>query len=501
MKKIFKKLDTPILILLIIGIIGAVNFLASNLFFRLDLTENKDYSLSSFSKSAAKELDDIVNIKAYFSDDLPGRYLTLKQEVADILDEYNSSSRGKVRVKFTSPADDEKTKIEMYSLRIPQIQFNVLEKDKYEVRHGYLGMVIEYGDKREVIPVVETTQNLEYKITLAIKKLTSDEMPALGYIASRENEAEIQEALEKLREIYTVQKIDLTKDKILDDIATLIIIDKGDWTEDELRKIDEFFIKGKSLLVLSDGVNVAEGLAPIPNISPLHELIENYGIKINKDLVLDVSSGFTTFSSGFISFALNYPFWPKLIKSGFDANNAAVASLESVILPWASSLELINPGQHTQNNDVISYLANTTKRSWREAGEIDLNPQKDFYPLEPPQAHSLALSIAGKFQSMYTGNITENARLIVAGDSDFIKEGYLNQSKDNITFFQNLVDTLSIDEDLINIRSKGVTERPIIETSDSSRNAIRYINIFGATILALGFGLFRHYARRRKREF
>src|SRR3989339_39872 len=74
------------------------------------------------------------------------------------------------------------------------------------------------------------------------------------------------------------------------------------------------------------------------------------------------------------------------------------------------------------------------------------------------------------------------------------------QASDNLVFFQNLVDMLSLDGDLISIRSKTVSSRPIKEDlTDSSRAMIRYINVFGLTMVVVVFGMIRYYIRRKSR--
>ena len=497
-QKIFQKLDTGFLIVIVIGIIVMINFFSYNIFFRFDLTENKDYSISQASKKTIQELGDVVNINTYFSENLPSRHIALTQEVKDILDEYASYSNNKIKIKSIAPDDTEETAKELYYLGIPELQFNVFEKDKYQVTRGYLGMVIKYGDKKEVIPVVENTRNLEYQITLAIKKLTSDQMPIVGYIT--DSEGEMEAAFKKLRELYVLRKINLeTQDEVPQEITTLVIIAKDDLVEDSLKKIDDFLMQGKSLLVLSNGVNVEEGLIPLTNDSELNKLLEKYGVKINNDLILDVKSGFTTFSQGFISFSINYPLWPKITKQGFDQNNAAVSRLESVIFPWASSVSNVDD-QMTESRQV-SYLTRTTDRSWQQFDNFNLDPEQMFFPSGEVGQHDLSISVFGKFNSVYTNKSTENGRLIVVGDSDFIQDRYMRQSADNLLFFQNLVDILSIDEDLINIRSKGVTDRPIKEISDNLRIFLRYVNVFGVTIIVIVFGLFRYYKRHKKNTF
>ncbi|MDP2754713.1 MAG: GldG family protein, partial [Nitrospirota bacterium] len=226
-KKIKQKADFGITAIIIIGILAAVNFFSYQIFYRWDLTQNKDYSISKASKQVAGKLDDVVNIKVYFSKNLPSQYISLRQEAGDILDEYAAYSNGKIRVEFIDPGDSEEMKSELYMLGIPELQFNVLEKDKYQIVKGYLGMAVQYGDKTEAIPVVENTDNFEYQVTLAIKKVISGKMAAVGFVTSNGTaglDNEISAAYQKLQELYQTRQVDLAKEKeIPDDIDTLII--------------------------------------------------------------------------------------------------------------------------------------------------------------------------------------------------------------------------------------------------------------------------------------
>ncbi|MFH1427452.1 MAG: GldG family protein, partial [Patescibacteria group bacterium] len=461
-KKFTKKSDSSLTVIIIIGILIVVNFFSYQIFFRWDLTQNKDYSISDVSKKTVANLDDNVNIKVYFSKNLPSQFITLSQEVADILDEYENYSNGNLRVEFIDPDKLENAEQELYILGIPALQFNVLEKDNYQVVKGYLGMVVQYGDKKEAIPIIEDTNNFEYQVTLAIKKVTSDEINTIGIVSSNSSLSleTIDTAYEKILELYQVRTVDLeTAESISPELKTLIVIGPKDaFSEEELKKIDNFFMQGGSLLFLVDGVKVEEGLFAIKNDINLNTLLENYGLKINSDLVLDASSGMASFSTGLFTISVNYPFWPKILKENFSKDNAAVAKLETLLLPWASSVDIIS-SKIDQANTVYE-LVKTTNQSWVQLDNYDLNPQQRFSPTGDVRQRNLAISVFGKFSSPYNQGSTESSRIIIIGDSDFISDNFLRQSPDNLTFFQNIIDSLSLDEDLINIRSKGVTERP-----------------------------------------
>lgn len=504
-----KKADLGISLLLIVGILIVVNFFSYQLFYRWDLTENKVFSISEASKKTVGELDDIVNIKAYFSSTLPSQVLSLKQEVNDILAEYEAFSDGRIKIEFIDPTDNAELARELQILGIPQLTFEVYEKDKLQLVNGYMGIAVSHGASTEVIPAVkQNTSDLEYQITTAIKKVTVDEIATIGYLSSHGTpvmDAELRAAKQELEELYTVLPIDLPEENpgINPGIDTLIILGPSEnFSEDQQKALNDFLVRGGALLVLADGVSIGEGLLATKNTTGLETLLSGYGITLNQDLVGDTRSGMASFTQGFITFSSNYAFWPKINSQGFNQDSSAVSNLENVILPWSSSVEIdtskINEGE-------FSYLANTTSQGWQVTENFNTSPNNANIPQGDRKTHYLAAFVNGSLPNPYfeadSGNTNDrfNGRIVVVGDSDFARDNFLRNSPDNLTLFLNLVDILSFDEDLITIRSKGVTSRPIKELSDSSKATIRYTNIFGLTIMVIAFGLIRYFMRRRSR--
>ncbi|MFH0955741.1 MAG: GldG family protein [Candidatus Falkowbacteria bacterium] len=500
LNKFLKKANLSLTIIIVIGILIVLNFFSYNIFYRFDLTQNKDYSLSGASKQVAADLKDIVSVKVYFSADLPSRFLNLRQEVGDILDEYVSYSGGKIKVEFIDPKNDQATQQELYMAGIPQLQFNALEKDKYQVINGYLGMLIKYGEKSQAIPVIQDTKDLEYQITSTIKKLTSVDIPSIGFWqgnGAADTAQEVGAAYEKLSEIYNVSIINYATDKkITDGLDILIIIGpKEKFNDDELKAIDAFLTGGGSLIILADGVTVEQGLSANKNDTGLNKILEPYGVKLNENLVLDVNNGMASFSQGFVTFSTNYPYWPKIIKSGFDQNNPAVSRLESLVLPWASTIDIL---ADKTKDTAVSYLAITSDQAMAVADNFKLQPQTEISGGVKGK-FNLAVSLTGKFVSPFNNASSGAGHLILVGDSDFIRDNFLQNYPDNLLFFQNIIDGLSLGSDLISIRSKGVTERPVKEISDTAKAAIRYGNIFAVTVIVLLFGMARYHLRRRTR--
>ena len=498
--KFIKKINSTALIAIVIGILIVLNFFSYNIFYRFDLTQNKDYSLSKASKRAAADLKDIVSVKAYFSADLPSQFLNLRQEVGDILDEYVSYSGGKIKAEFIDPKADQATKQELYAVGIPELQFNAIEKDKYQVINGYLGLLIKYGEKFQAIPVIQETKDLEYQITSAIKKLTSPKIPNIGFWqgnGAADLEKEVSAAYKKLGEIYNVSLVNYAADKkITDDLDTLIIIGAQEkFNDNELKAIDAFLISGGSLVILADGVKVDQGLLANKNGIGLNKILESYGVKLNENLVLDANNVLASFNQGVVSFTTNYPYWPKVIKSGFDQNNPAVARLESLVLPWASTIDV---NLDKTKDLAVSYLALTSDKAMAVADNFKLEPQAQISDGVRGK-FNLAVALSGKFKSPFNQTSSKAGHLILVGDSDFIRDNFLRNYPDNLMFFQNVIDGLSLGSDLISIRSKGVTDRPLKEIGEAVKTAVRYTNIFALTIIVVLFGLIRYFLRKKTR--
>lgn len=514
-KKI-KKTDLSVSIILIIGIVAVLNYFSSQLFLRFDLTQNKVYSISKVSKEAVSNLDDIVSIKAYFSDNLPTQVMSIRQEVADILDEYEVFSNGNIRVEFIDPNDDEDAQRELMIMGIPQLTFEVYEKDKRQLVNGYMGIAISYSDNVEVIPAVKRdTRDLEYQLTTAIKKVIAEEIATIGYLESYGTaslDGVMTIAKEELSGLYTIQNVDLdTSSEVPANIDTLLIVGPSEqFSEDALRAVNSFVERGGSLLVLIDGVVVGENLSAAKNSTGLEGLLKSYGITVNQDLVADTRSGTASFTQGFITFSSKYPFWPLVQEDGFNKEYGAVANLENVLLPWPSSIS-VEPALY--ESGVAKKLVFTTENGWLVKSNFNLNPQQATGPQGTQKEIEMAVALQGDIRNAYPEeekdseeedgseeNLVMYGRVTVVADSDFIGDGFVQSNPGNLIFFQNLVDSLSFDEDLISIRSKLASSRPIEDDlSDSSKAAIRYLNVFGITLVVVFYGMLRYFLRRRSR--
>ena len=196
-----------------------------------------------------------------------------------------------------------------------------------------------------------------------------------------------------------------------------------------------------------------------------------------------------------MTYQINYPLWPKILAENFNKDNSIVAGLSSVILPWASSVEVL-PGDGRQ----AEVLIKTTDKAIAQSDAYNLEPQDSLRSGSDTKQYDMAVLLRGKMVSPFGQGETDQGRVVVVGDSDFVKDSFSGPVSDNLLFFQNLVDGLALDGDMIDIRSKGVVERPIKPVSSATKETMRYLNIFSVSILMLIFGFVRYFLRRRGRK-
>jgi gliding-associated putative ABC transporter substrate-binding component GldG len=512
-------------IIVLAAVLALVNLLSLKFFVRADLSEGRVFSVSESTKHVLEGLDDIVHIKVYFSKNLPPYMNALRRQVRDMLGEYQAYAGKNLIIDFEDPAGDPKTEQGVRSLGIPQVQMNIIEKDKTEVVNGYLGMAIFYEDRSEVIPVVSSPANLEYDLTSAIIKVSMAETKTVGFLAAGEerNLGEIYESsMASLRNQYEVREVATSGGSLVpDDVNTLIVAGPRQLTAWDAYAIDQFLMGGGRVLFLVDEIDILQGsLAGVRIQTGIDSLLAGYGVVVRPDLVVDLSCGTATFVSGYTRFSVPYFLWPMVTKGKFDDVSPITNQLERVVFTWTSSIALTQPAGGPVE---VTVLAASSERSWSEEGKFNLDPQQRFLPMTDTGSRNLAVLLEGSFQSHYAGEEIPQAtaadgaggivepplrqkmersletQIAVVGNSRFVEQTYLAQYPENRTFFLNMVDWLTLGESLIGIRSRAVTSRPIAEIGEGGKAIIRLAGTFGVPLAVIIWGLMRRYLKSRRR--
>ena len=133
-------------------------------------------------KLLLNELGEPVTVKAYFSKNLPPQLDMVRRDFRDMLVEYTQASDGMVVYEFIDPLKEENGEMQAQQEGIMQMQVQVREKDQLKAQIAYMGAVIELGEGKESIPVIQSTSGMEYFLTSSIKKLAVVDKPLVGLL-------------------------------------------------------------------------------------------------------------------------------------------------------------------------------------------------------------------------------------------------------------------------------------------------------------------------------
>ncbi len=497
--------------LIFLAFLVAINFLVSQKSFYFDLTEEKIYTTSEATKDILKNLEEEVEVNFYISKDLPVDLVNTKTQIADMMNQYQDIAGSKLKVSYIEPENTEEQVRELAEKGIPQIQFNIIEKDKYEVRQGFFGVEIisqkEEGIKREAIPMIQSVGSWEYDFISAVFSVSRERKELIAFLQGHGEKnlqipdliksydvLEVQmESAEEQKGFYIEKMMSSEEDAegetrtFVNPITLIIAGPMEEITNEEISVLDDFIKNGGNLIVLSEAINpnLEGNLEAQPVENNLNELTKKYGIEINSDLVYDKSNFNITYQQGFFSVSKAYPFWLKLVSENFG-DHPASSNIQSIMFLWASSLTL------SENND---YFARPILSSTNQGETMSEN-----YNLLPDSYLSFANG-SKKTVAAVSQSKDENSgsgSLFVIGDSDFVSVNFIRQVPDNEIFFVNLIDSVSNSANLASIRSKNIVDRPIDDLDESEKNYWKFISIFAGAILIDAYGVFRIMKRRKR---
>jgi ABC-2 type transport system permease protein len=169
-------------------IIVLVNVVGMTLFFRIDLTSNRLYSISEASKKVVSTLSEPLTIDVFFTKNLPAPYNNTERYLHDLLEEYAIHANKYFNYKFydvspetqgINPSAQENQKL-ANNYGINPVQIQAFEEDEVKFKKAYMGLVLIHGDMVEQIPTITSISGLEYKLTTAIQKLNNKISALLG---------------------------------------------------------------------------------------------------------------------------------------------------------------------------------------------------------------------------------------------------------------------------------------------------------------------------------
>jgi gliding-associated putative ABC transporter substrate-binding component GldG len=488
-----------IYLILVAGIFVLINLLASRFFFRLDFTSDKRYTLSETTKDLLRDLKDPVTVTAYFSEGLPPNIDKTQLDFKELLSEYGTRSRGKIVYEFVNPNKDKQTEQEAMQSGISPVVINVREKDQSVQKKAFLGAVLKYGEKTDVIPFVQPGSAMEYTLSSGIKKLVADNKNLVGFIQGHgePSTAMFSQVMQALDVLNKVEGVNLTDSTYLPKYKALALIAPTDSIPDwQLKMLDEYLAGGGNMVVAINRVegDLQQAMGMEVNTG-LETWLAKKGITVEKNFIVDANSGSVNVmqKQGIFSFStkVSFPYLP--IFTHF-ADHPVTSGLETVLMQFASPIEFTG-------DSALHYqpLIFSSEKSGTQNVPLYFNIEKKWSDSDYP-LHSLvaAALIEGKIVGQ------NNSKMIVIGDGDFAVNGQGQQAQqltpDNVNLMVNSIDWLSDDSGLINLRTRGVTSRMLEQVSDTRKNFLKWLNVLLPVLLIIGYGLLRTQKNRIVRE-
>ena len=495
-----RKVQTSIL--LVIGIILLVNIISNRFFLRLDFTADQRYSLSDATEDILENLTDPVTVTAYFSEDLPPDIQKVRTDFRDLLTEYANLSGGQLVYEFVNPNENQETEMEAQQSGISPLMINVRERDQVKQQRAYLGALIQIGEQKEAIPVIQPGAAMEYELSSNIKKLTIVDKPKLALLQGNGEPGldQLQQFNQLISIMYEIDTLNLSDTNLIssDYKALVVVAPKDSIPVNYFPYFDDYLRRGGRIALALNTVEGDLNTGAGAEVSTgLEEWVKGKGINIEKNFVIDINctnvmaQQRTAF--GVMNIPISFPYIP--IVSNFT-DHSITTGLESVLFPFVSEIK-IEP-----KDTSITYipLAVSSDKSDVNGLPLFFNVQKQWRNSDFGQK---SIPVAVAMEGNLAGNT--NTKMVVFGDGDFIVNGAGQNARqlqpDNINLMVNAIDWLADDTGLVELRTKGVTYRPIDpDLEDGTKSFLKYFNFLLPIVLIVIYGVIRSQIRKNSRN-
>ena len=538
-----------------IAVIVLLNVAGSFYFERLDLTFDKRYSLSEVSENQAKSLEDIVFVRIYLEGDLPADYKRLRDATQELLDEFRAYAGENLQYEFIDPSADlnEKERQKTYQKLVKEgLKPTTLRKQSVEEASEkiiFAGAVVTYRDQslpwqilksqigvQEAVMINNSIQQLEYEFTRMLKSVTTVTKKQIAFIHGHgeHSELEVADFEKSLSEFYGVGHV--TIDGQLNALRKYdaIIIAGPDSAINDKDKfiIDQFIMKGgaaiwlyEPVIATMDSLKNSTTALSIPRDLNLDDILFKYGVRVNRDLIMDLQSMPIPIVTGNIGNAPRQEFfpWPYFPMVVTKAKNPIVKNLDAIAVKFASSIDYVGKQDSLKKTTLLassnySKLVSTPARV--SFNVLRTKPDKRQYNNGPQK---IGVLVEGKFKSNFVNRIPKriindpniafraesypNTKQIFLSDADIIKndvneergeffalgyDKYTRRIYANKDFLLNCVNYLLDDSGLLEVRAKEFKIRLLDRTKTTKeKNKWQVINIVLPIlfIVILGFAL------------
>ena len=494
-----------------------------------DLTRSIKKAIYGFQsiESLLASLDESAKLTLFVTPNLlPDGLTGAIDAVRTVADDLESISPGKfdfelVDVEANKNPQYRQTLYDQYGLQGIPVSF--FSPDEY-----YLHMVVEVGDEAELLyPSGDFSEaSVRTALEASLKRSSIGFLKVIGLwtppdITEQAGFGQQMPSLKQynmvsqmLSENYTLRKIELTEGFVPTDIDLLVVIAPQDMSDVEVYAIDQYLMRGGSLVVsagnfvmLPDPYTGGLGLKVVQN--GLKDMLASYGVDIIDKLILDPQNEPFPVpvmrDIGGVQIreiqAIDYPFFVDIRSNGMNSESPILASLPALTLNWASPIGIEELSDERYD---VTVLLESSSESW-VSSDTNIQPDKEQYPEfgfpvgSDRKQHITGISVVGEFVSYYadkqsplekvddnTGEIINpdvvgvlessapDSRLVVISSAEFLNDTVLELSAsmsgeryvNSLQFAQNVADWSVEDQDLLSIRSGGMSARPLAPLSE-----------------------------------
>lgn len=423
-------------ILFAIMLLLLVNRLATVYHTRIDLTNEKRFTLSPATKKLLKQLDEPVEVKVFLKGDFPSGFKKLAASSNDMLQEFGEIAGDKFRYSFVSPDElMENTEVKwgdtLAGMGLYPINLKSQLKAGEQQQLVYPVALMRYKDKVVPVKLYNGIPNIgraeinsaeammEYQLADAVYKLSVNEKPMIAYsIGNGEPPAgsyityDLFENV--LRPAYNLFTFNLNTQPVIPDTFKLLMIVKPTvpFTDIEKLRIDQFVMRGGKLLMFVDKLNaemdslrIRNELVAYDRGLGLDDLLFKYGVRVNNDLVMDLQSDrlpFDVNGNGQFEF-LSWNYFPVFASR---SNHAINKNLGFVAGRFVNSIDTVE-AQNIKKTILLSSSGNARTISTPAliSGRENINAPEDekFKTANIP----VAVLLEGKFTSMYKNRLSQ----------------------------------------------------------------------------------------------
>ncbi|MEE1947762.1 Gldg family protein [Pseudomonas alcaligenes] len=481
----------------------AVAFLAFNMLSalglgnaRLDLTEQKLYTISEGTERILGELDEPINLYFFYSDKAARDLPVLRNyavRVEEMLKAYERAADGKIKLHIVDPEPFSEDEDKAAGFGLQAVPAN---QSGEQIYFGLAGT--NAVDDKQIIPFFPLDQEefLEYQLSQLVQGLAKPERPVIGLLSglqlnggfdmmARQPTAPWM-VMEEVRQLFKIDSLKAGIDKIPDEVSVLLLVHPKSLPEATLYAIDQFVLRGGKLLVFVDPLAEADNAQPMlpgddaGKASDLEPLFKAWGLRMVPDKVLGDGSYALSVSMGQGQPPARHAAWLALPQRAMSQEDVATAGLETINIATSGILEPIE-GAKTQ---FVPLLQSSEYAMPFEAARFSMlaNPGELMRDLEPTgERYAIAARISGPAQSAYPNGIegqkdglksAENINVIAVADTDLLTDRMWVQVQDffgqrvpqpfadNAGFAINALDNLAGSDALISVRSRGRFSRP-----------------------------------------